>query len=176
MRTRTLLGRLIIIGVAAVPLATRTGSAQQAPMFPNPPITFDGRGVTVYSTDSVSRLTFRFRVQELFTGTTESESDFSLARTQLMIRRMWARLALLHARRSPAVKGATPEMATTDSPTPDDSSCCHSVHSPTVVTMSRVISRVNRGQSCHLPWPRREMIAPGVPVDNSAPGCSSPAA
>ena len=77
---------------AGLLFSVRSTAAQQAPMFPNAPITFDGKGITVYGTDSISRLTFRFRVQELFTGTTKSESDFSLARTQLMIRRMRLRM------------------------------------------------------------------------------------
>lgn len=72
---------------AAAPLA-----AQPAPAFPNPAITLDGKGITINGTDSVTRVNLRFRVQELFSATSESESDLGVKRTQLAVRRMRLRL------------------------------------------------------------------------------------
>ncbi len=66
--------------------------AQPAPAFPNPAITLDGKGVTVNGTDGITRLNFRFRVQEVFSATSEGETDFGVKRTALSVRRMRLRL------------------------------------------------------------------------------------
>lgn len=73
-------------------LAAAPASAQPAPAFPNPAITLDGKGVTVNGTDGVTRLNFRFRVQELFSATSEGETDYGVKRTQLAVRRMRLRM------------------------------------------------------------------------------------
>jgi len=66
--------------------------AQPAPAFPNPPITLDGKGVTVNGADGVTRLNFRFRVQQVLAATSESETDYGIKRTQVAVRRMRLRL------------------------------------------------------------------------------------
>ncbi len=66
--------------------------AQPAPAFPNPAITLDGKGITVNGTDGVTKLNFRFRVQELASATSESETDYGVKRTNLAIRRMRLRM------------------------------------------------------------------------------------
>lgn len=66
--------------------------AQPAPAFPNPSVTLDGKGITFYGTDSVSKVNLRFRVQELLSATSEGESDLGVRRTNLSVRRMRLRL------------------------------------------------------------------------------------
>lgn len=67
-------------------------AAQPAPAFPNPAITLDGKGVTINGVDGTTKLNLRFRVQELLSATTESETDLSVGKTQLSVRRMRIRL------------------------------------------------------------------------------------
>lgn len=67
-------------------------SAQPAPAFPNPAITLDGRGITLHGTHSVTKLNFRFRVQQLALATSESETDYRVKRTNLAVRRMRVRM------------------------------------------------------------------------------------
>lgn len=86
---RTLVAAVIAV---AVSLCTRAAAAQPAPAFPNPAITLDGKGVTVNGTDGITRLNFRFRVQQLLSATSESETDLSVKRTQIAVRRMRLRL------------------------------------------------------------------------------------
>lgn len=77
---------LVLCGAPAV------SNAQHTPAWPTPPVTLDGKGVTIYGADSVSQLIFRFRIQELFSATSESESNLRPRETQLMIRRMRLRM------------------------------------------------------------------------------------
>ncbi len=48
--------------------------------------------MTVYGADSVTRLQFRFRMQQLLSATSEGESDYGIGRTQVMVRRMRLRM------------------------------------------------------------------------------------
>jgi hypothetical protein len=78
--------------IATLALGARTAQAQPAPAFPNPAITLDGKGITVNGTDGVTKLNFRFRVQELLSATSESETDYGVKRTNLAVRRMRLRM------------------------------------------------------------------------------------
>ncbi len=73
-------------------VATSASFAQPAPAFPNPAITLDGKGITVNGTDGITKINFRFRVQELASATSESETDYGVKRTNLAIRRMRLRM------------------------------------------------------------------------------------
>ncbi|MCA0377383.1 MAG: OprO/OprP family phosphate-selective porin [Gemmatimonadetes bacterium] len=89
MRTRIPLR----IALAALSLSAAAAlGAQPAPAFPNPAITLDGKGITINGTDSVTRLNLRFRVQEVFAATSESDDDLSIKRSQFAVRRMRLRL------------------------------------------------------------------------------------
>lgn len=82
-----------IVTAASVALvATSASFAQPAPAFPNPAITLDGKGITVNGTDGITKINFRFRVQELASATSESETDYGVKRTNLAIRRMRLRM------------------------------------------------------------------------------------
>jgi hypothetical protein len=85
-----------------VATAPRPGRAQPAPAFPNPPITLDGKGVTINGTDGVTRLNLRFRVQQLLSATSEGETDYGVRRTQFAVRR--ARLRLEGTLRDPRLR------------------------------------------------------------------------
>ena len=86
---------LALVGARPVP-------AQPAPAFPNSSVTLDGKGITVNGTDGVTRVNFRFRVQELASATSESETDYGVKRTNLAIRRM--RLRMEGTLRDPRLK------------------------------------------------------------------------
>jgi len=81
-----------VTAVSCALIGARAGRAQPAPAFPNPAITLDGKGITVNGTDGVTTLNFRFRVQQLASATSESETDYGIKRTNLAIRRMRLRL------------------------------------------------------------------------------------
>lgn len=84
-RVPTIVSALLLAGSAVL-------GAQPAPAFPNPAITLDGKGVTVYGADSVTRLNFRFRMQQLLSATSEGETDYGIGRTQVTVRRMRLRM------------------------------------------------------------------------------------
>jgi hypothetical protein len=83
---------MLVTAASAALLAGATASAQPAPAFPNPAITLDAKGITVNGTDGVTKINFRFRVQQLASATIESETDDGVTRTNLAIRRMRLRL------------------------------------------------------------------------------------
>ena len=82
------LGALLCTGLCRAPLLP----AQPAPAFPNPAITLDGKGVTVNGVDGVTKLNFRFRVQQVASATSEGETDYGIKRTNIAVRRMRLRL------------------------------------------------------------------------------------
>ncbi len=100
------MAKLYVYLFATVASMTAIGAsnvgAQPAPAFPNPAITLDGKGITVNGTDGTTKLTFRFRVQELASATSESETDYGVKRTTLAIRRM--RLRMEGTLRDPRLK------------------------------------------------------------------------
>lgn len=86
------LGRLGVAALLLTSVLPVAVNAQPAPAFPNPSVTLDGKGITFYGTDSVSKVNLRFRVQELASASTKSETDYGIDRTSLMVRRMRIRL------------------------------------------------------------------------------------
>lgn len=59
---------------------------------PAPGITLDGKGVTINGTDGITKLNLRFRVQQVASATSNSETDFGVDRTQIQVRRMRIRM------------------------------------------------------------------------------------
>ena len=82
------------VALCAVALlgATHHVAAQTPTPASTPPIEFDGRGVTIATSDGKARLNLRFRVQELLSATTQGETDYGIKRTQFTVRRMRLRL------------------------------------------------------------------------------------
>lgn len=78
MRRLTLLALLVL----TAPLAAQTGAT----------VAVDGRGVTFASADGATRITMRFRIQQLWQGVTEGEDDLSLVENHFRIRRTRFRL------------------------------------------------------------------------------------
>lgn len=99
---RTTLSSLAFVAVTTGSLSPAPLRAQPVPALTHPPITFDGKGVTVNGTDGVSRLIFRFRVQQLLSATSDGETEYGVAKSQFAVRR--ARLRLEGVLRDPRLR------------------------------------------------------------------------
>jgi phosphate-selective porin OprO and OprP len=73
---------LLVLLVLTTPLAAQSGST----------LAVDGRGVTFASADGATRITMRFRIQQLWQGVTEGEDDLALVENHFRIRRTRFRL------------------------------------------------------------------------------------
>ncbi|MEP6764089.1 MAG: porin [Gemmatimonadaceae bacterium] len=96
-RTRIL--HLALAAFAAFVTNTQSAAAQSgsAPTPSGPTVTFDGRGITIRGTDSVTSVNLRFRLQEMAALTSRDDGPLTLRRSQLFVRRARIRLeAIVH--------------------------------------------------------------------------------
>lgn len=92
----------LALGACALACVPSLVHAQPAPAFPNPSITLDGKGITIFGSDSVSKVNLRFRVQEIVAATTKGETEYSVGRTTLTTRR--ARIRIESTLRDPRLR------------------------------------------------------------------------
>ena len=73
----------LLLATVLLPVSARSQNTSVSP-----PSSFDSRGITITSADSLNRVTVRFRIQSLLSATTTSEADFAVQSTNFAVRRM----------------------------------------------------------------------------------------